>query len=291
MGRNLIPSHRKIMERKKSIFLKILLVIGFLIFFYPNISDYVNSFTQTRGIINYEKSLDEFAKIDIQKIKDGASLYNQKIFEEKDAIYYPNLVHGYKENLNPFDDGMMGYIKIKKIGVYLPIYHGVNEGVIQKGVGHLPGTSLPVGGASTHACLTTHSGLPSAKLFTDLHKLDLGDKFIVSVLGEDLYYQVIHKETVLPKNVEPLKVSAGKDYVTLFTCTPYGINTHRLLVRGERINSPNISKDKTTRNEVKKSMFLTILKLVLMFGLIIIIILSIIKDFICLKKEKSLSEK
>lgn len=279
------------MERKKSIFLKILLVIGFLIFFYPNISDCVNSFTQSKGIINYEHSINEFDNVDIQKIRDNATLYNKRIFEEKDSIYYPNLVHGYNENLNPFNDGMMGFLKIKKIGVYLPIYHGVNEGVIQKGVGHLPGTSLPIGGESTHAALTTHSGLQSAKLFTDLHKLDVGDRFIVSVLGEDLYYQVILKETVLPKNVEPLKVSAGKDYVTLFACTPYGINTHRLLVKGERISSPNISKDETIRNEVQKNMFLTILKLVLMFGLIIIIILSIIKDFIYIKKEKSLAEK
>ncbi len=276
------------MEKKKSIFLKILLVIGFLIFFYPNISDYVNSFTQTKGIINYEKSLDEFDKVDIQKIKDDAVLYNKKIFAEKDVIYNPNLVGGYKESLNPFNDEMMGFLKIEKIGVCLPIYHGVNEGVIQKGVGHLPGTSLPIGGKSTHAALSTHSGLPSAKLFTDLHKLDIGDKFIVSVLGEDLYYQVIHKDIVLPKDVEALKVCEGKDYVTLFTCTPYGINTHRLLVRGERINSPTISKDEKSKDVVKKNMFLTIIKLVLMFGLIIIIILSIIKDFIDLKKEKAL---
>lgn len=279
------------MEKKKAIFLKILLVIGFIIFFYPNVSDYVNNFTQSRGIINYEKSLDEFANIDIKKIKDEASLYNRKIFEEKDAIYYPNLVKDYKENLNPFNDGMMGYLKIEKIGVYLPIYHGVNEGVIQKGVGHLPGTSLPIGGASSHAALSTHSGLPSAKLFTDLHKLEVGDQFVVSVLGEDLYYQVINKETVLPKNVEPLKVFEGKDYVTLFTCTPYGINTHRLLVRGERIYPPQSSKGKEAKEEVKKNMFLTIIKLVSIFASIIIIILSMIKDFIDLRKEKNLKEK
>lgn len=279
------------MEKKKAIFLKILLVIGFVIFFYPNVSDYVNNFTQSRGIINYEKSLDEFANIDIKKIKDEASLYNRKIFEEKDAIYYPNLVKNYKENLNPFKDGMIGYLKIEKIGVYLPIYHGVNEGVIQKGVGHLPGTSLPIGGASSHAALSTHCGLPSAKLFTDLHKLEVGDQFVVSVLGEDLYYQVINKETVLPKNVEPLKVFEGKDYVTLFTCTPYGINTHRLLVRGERIYPPQSSKGKEAKEEVKKNMFLTIIKLVSIFASIIIIILSMIKDIIDLRKEKNLKEK
>ena len=279
------------MEKKKAIFLKILLVIGFIIFFYPNVSDYVNNFTQSRGIINYEKSLDEFAKIDIQKIKDEANLYNLKIFEEKDAIYHPNLVDGYEEKLNPFKDGMMGYLKIEKIGVYLPIYHGVNEGVIQKGVGHLPGTSLPIGGESSHAALSTHSGLPSAKLFTDLHKLEVGDQFVVSVLGEDLYYQVINKETVLPKNVEPLKVYEGKDYVTLFTCTPYGINTHRLLIRAERIYPPKSSEEKEEREEVKKNMFIIVIKLVSIFALIIITILSMIKDFIGLRKEKSLKEK
>ncbi|MFP5528098.1 class C sortase [Peptococcus simiae] len=278
------------MDKKKSIFLRFLLIIGFLIFFYPNISDYVNSFTQTTGIINYEKALNEFDNIDIQKIKNEAIVYNRKIYEEKDSIYYPNLVAGYKENLNPFNDGMMGYLNIEKIGISLPIYHGVNEGVIQKGVGHIPGTSLPIGGISSHAALSTHSGLPSAKLFTDLHKLDIGDEFIVSTLGEDLYYKVIQKETVLPKEVDSLKVYDGKDYLTLITCTPYGINTHRLLVRGERIENPKLGADdkisQETSKKVKKNMYISLFKLVLILGLIIIIILSIIKDLILLRKEK-----
>lgn len=234
--------------------------------------------------------MSEFDKIDIKKIKEDAILYNQKIFDEKESIYYPNLVKGYKETLNPFNDGMMGYLNIEKIGLNLPIYHGVNEGVIQKGVGHLPGTSLPIGGYSSHAVLSTHSGLPSAKLFTDLHKLDIGDKFIVSVLGDVLNYKVVQKETVLPKEVESLEVYEGKDYVTLITCTPYGINTHRLLVRGERIEDSRFDEEdkisEKTSEKAKKNMYASTIKLALILVLIIIIILSIIKDIIYLRKEK-----
>lgn len=274
------------MSPRKSIFLKVLLVIGFLIFFYPNISDYVNSFTQTTSIVNYDKAIGAFDKVDIQTIKNAANAYNRRIFQEKDSIYYPNLVKGYDQTLNPFHDGVMGYITIDKIGVSLPIYHGVTEGILQTSVGHLPGTSLPVGGPSTHAVLSGHSGLRSAKLFTDLHKLGIGDEFVLSVLGEDLYYKVCHVEVVLPKQVDALKVFPGKDYVTLFTCTPYGVNTHRLLVRGERIDAPPGATNQKVKDHVKKDRWQSIAKLVLVVGLISMIVLSIIKDVCIIRREK-----
>jgi len=272
------------MSKGKSIFLKIFLIIGILIFFYPNISDYVNSFTQSRGIVSYEKAVGEFDKVDIRKILNNAKIYNEKISEEKNSIFDPSIVKGYEENLNPFDDGMMGYLTIEKLNVNLPIYHGVGEGVIQNSVGHLPGSSLPIGGKSTHTVLSTHSGLSSARLFTDLHKLEIGDEFIVSVLGENLYYKVNQIETVLPDEVDLLKVYKGKDYATLFTCTPYGINTHRLLVRGERIEKPKEIKKKTKNNFYKNIM--KFVKIFIVILIILIILISIIKDLVQILRRR-----
>lgn len=226
----------------------------------------------------------DFNNIDVKKIKEEAYAYNDKIFKEKDSIYNPNLVEGYDKNLNPFNDGMMGYLSIEKIGVNLPIYHGVSEGVLQKGIGHLKGTSLPIGGKSTHAVLSSHSGLPNAKLLTDLHKLKKDDEFVISVLGEDHYYKVNQIKVVLPKEVEDLKPVENKDYVTLFTCTPYGINTHRLLVRGERVYK-NTKDNNNSKEEVKKNVILTILKLVIILFIIIFIIFTIIRDISYLIKK------
>ena len=220
---------------KKSIFLKLLLIAGCGIFFYPTISDAVNGLTETTGIVAYNEALTGFESVQIDKIREGARAYNEKVRECENGIANAGKIKGYEKALNPFSTGMMGSLYIPKIEVNLPIYHDVNEGIIQNGVGHLPGTSLPIGGSSTHCVLSTHSGLPKAKLFTDLHKLDEGDEFILSVLGENLYYRVVMIKIVLPTQTSDLKVVDGKDYVTLTTCTPYGINTHRLLVTGERV--------------------------------------------------------
>lgn len=171
---------------KKSVFLKLLLIAGCGIFFYPQISDAVNGLTETTGIVAYNEALTGFESVQIDKIREGARAYNEKVRECEDKK-----IKGYEKALNPFSTGMMGSLYIPKIEVNLPIYHDVNEGIIQNGVGHLPGTSLPIGGSSTHCVLSTHSGLPKAKLFTDLHKLDEGDEFILSILGENLYYQVV----------------------------------------------------------------------------------------------------
>lgn len=275
------------MDRKKSILLRFLLIIGLLIFFYPNISDYINSFSQTTGIVTYNEALSEFDTVEIEKIRAAAITYNQKIFEEKDSLYNPALIPDYEKMLNPFNDGMMGSLVIDKIGLNLPIYHGVNEGVIQKGIGHIPGTSLPIGGASTHAILSTHSGLPQARLFTDLHKLVEGDEFLLSILGKTIAYEVDQITTVLPKEVETLKVYEGGDYITLCTCTPYGINTHRLLVRGKRIDKTDLIGVEQIEEKAKYSSLLSIGKLALIFGLVLFVFVTILKDFYYFRKEKA----
>lgn len=258
---------------KKSVFLKLLLIAGCGIFFYPQISDAVNGLTETTGIVAYNEALTGFESVQIDKIREGARAYNEKVRECEDKK-----IKGYEKALNPFSTGMMGSLYIPKIEVNLPIYHDVNEGIIQNGVGHLPGTSLPIGGSSTHCVLSTHSGLPKAKLFTDLHKLDEGDEFILSVLGENLYYRVVMIKIVLPTQTSDLKVVDGKDYVTLTTCTPYGINTHRLLGRGERVSAPAGARVEKVEQKAKDSRMQNVLTLTLICGLILLIAISILKD-------------
>ena len=263
---------------KKSVFLKLLLIAGCGIFFYPQISDAVNGLTETTGIVAYNEALTGFESVQIDKIREGARAYNEKVRECENGIANAGKIKGYEKALNPFSTGMMGSLYIPKIEVNLPIYHDVNEGIIQNGVGHLPGTSLPIGGSSTHCVLSTHSGLPKAKLFTDLHKLDEGDEFILSVLGENLYYRVVQIKIVLPTQTTDLKVVDGKDYVTLTTCTPYGINTHRLLVRGERVSAPAGARVEKVEQKAKDSRMQNVLTLALIFGLMFLIALSILKD-------------
>lgn len=250
-----------------------LLIAGCGIFFYPTISDAVNGLTETTGIVAYNEALTGFESVQIDKIREGARAYNEKVRECEDKK-----IKGYEKALNPFSTGMMGSLYIPKIEVNLPIYHDVNEGIIQNGVGHLPGTSLPIGGSSTHCVLSTHSGLPKAKLFTDLHKLDEGDEFILSILGENLYYRVVMIKIVLPTQTSDLKVVDGKDYVTLTTCTPYGINTHRLLVRGERVSAPAGARVEKVEQKAKDSRMQNVLTLALICGLILLIAISILKD-------------
>ena len=263
---------------KKSIFLKLLLIAGCGIFFYPTISDAVNGLTETTGIVAYNEALTGFESVQIDKIRGGARAYNEKVRECENGIANAGKIKGYEKALNPFSTGMMGSLYIPKIEVNLPIYHDVNEGIIQNGVGHLPGTSLPIGGSSTHCVLSTHSGLPKAKLFTDLHKLDEGDEFILSILGENLYYRVVMIKIVLPTQTSDLKVVDGKDYVTLTTCTPYGINTHRLLVRGERVSAPAGARVEKVEQKAKDSRMQNVLTLALICGLILLIAISILKD-------------
>lgn len=205
-------------------------LIGLAILLYPMLSNMINTMRNADRIADYENFVSEIAEADYSEYFDAADEYNQKLAG--------NLISkgdkSYNKILNIGASGMMGYLEIPKIKVRLPIYHGVDEKVLQVGIGHIEGTSLPVGGESTHAALSGHRGLPSATLLTNLNRLDLGDEFYIYILDKILAYRVDNIQVVLPSEMDSLAIEDGKDYVTLVTCTPYGINSHRLLVRGER---------------------------------------------------------
>jgi len=220
----------------------LVLFIGLSLLLYPMISDYLNSKNQSRAIQSYEKTVTEtMTEERIAQLFEQANEYNRRLNSTDGSFYHPDTVNGYMETLDVTGTGIMGYITIEKINVELPIYHTVDEKVLQIAAGHVPGTALPVGGEGNHSVLSGHRGLPSAKLFTDLNKLEEGDIFTITILNQVFMYKVDQVLTVLPTDGEDLQPVAGKDYCTLVTCTPYGINSHRLLVRGERIE-PDVEK-------------------------------------------------
>lgn len=214
----------------------ILFLVGLGILFYPTLSNYYNEKNQVKSIYNYETILNSESKIDFDEILGNASEYNERLKKLSEPLLNYKKAGKYNDYLNVNGDGMIGYITIDKIKVELPIYHGTSNDVLNSSVGHLEGTSLPVGGLGTHSVLSAHRGLPSSKLFTDLDKLEVGDTFKITVLNKVLVYKVDKISIVKPTDVSNLKIDKNNDYVTLLTCTPYGINTHRLLVRGVRVD-------------------------------------------------------
>jgi sortase A len=224
-------------KHKTVIFLTLGFLVGICILLYPTISNYWNSKTQSRAITNYESVLENLTPEDYTAIFENAHAYNKALYETDFPLTNYPKVSGYYDTLRITDNDMMGYLKIDRIGVELPIYHGTSESVLSRGVGHLEGSSLPVGGKNTHSVMSAHRGLPSAKLFTDLDRMELGDTFQIIVLNQVLTYQVDFIKVIEPTDVSNLQIIEGGDYCTLFTCTPYGINTHRLLVRGVRIET------------------------------------------------------
>ena len=225
-------------KNRSTIILILIFLVGLSVMLYPTVSDYINQKNQSRAVASYAEDVDKMSDVDYQAYFDAADAYNQRLNETPNAFYAPDQVSGYEETLDISGTGIMGYITIPKIGVELPIYHGTSDGVLQVAAGHLEGSSLPVGGVGTHAVISAHRGLPSAKLFTNLDELEVGDTFTVTVLDRVLTYEVDLISIVLPTETDLLLPVEGKDYVTLMTCTPYGINTHRLLVRGRRIETP-----------------------------------------------------
>ena len=224
-------------SRKIMIYLTIGFLIGVCVLLYPSFSNYWNSKTQSRAIVDYEAVLKYMEPEDYTAIFQAAHDYNEALYQTAFPLSDYAKVPGYQEALKIEGTKIIGYVKIDKIGVELPVYHGTSEQVLAKGVGHLEGSSLPVGGTNTHCVMSAHRGLASAKLFTDLDRLELGDTFQIIVLDQILTYQVDQIKTITPKEYEDLMIVDGMDYCTLFTCTPYGINTHRLLVRGIRIET------------------------------------------------------
>ena len=228
------------MKRDKiGILLVLMLFIGVCGLLYPAVSQYWNTKTQTRAVENYQEVLNSLKKEDYEAFFQAADAYNEALAAlSAPLVDYPQL-KGYKEILNVNGNGVMGYVNIPKLGVELPVYHGVSAEVLNIACGHLPGTAFPVGGSNTHCVLSAHRGLPHAKLFTELDKMELGDTFQLVVLDRTLTYQVDQIKVVRPDEIDDVQIVAGQDLCTLLTCTPYGVNSHRLLVRGTRIeNAP-----------------------------------------------------
>ena len=229
-----------------TILLVFILLIGLSLLLYPTVSDYWNSFHQTRAIATYAENVAKLDNNQYDQLWEDARAYNEALRFRSNPYYLSEEQKAQYESLLDVSGlGVMGYIEIPEIDVSLPIYHGTEESVLQVAVGHLDWSSLPVGGESTHCVLSGHRGLPSAKLFTNLDKLTEGDTFVLRVLDEVLTYEVDHILIVEPQEVGALQIVEGQDYCTLVTCTPYGINTHRLLVRGHRIE--NIEEAKVVR--------------------------------------------
>lgn len=218
--------------------LVLIFFVGLSLMLYPSVSDYWNSFHQSRAIASYAEEVAKLDEVDYEKLWQDAQEYNKTLFNRADRWNMSDEEwETYDQLLNVSGNGIIGYIEIPQIKVSLPIYHGVDEAVLQIAVGHIEGSSLPVGGEGTHCVISGHRGLPSAKLFSDLDKLTEGDTFLIRVLDETLTYEVDQIRIVEPADLSSLEIEEGKDLCTLVTCTPYGINTHRLLVRGHRIEN------------------------------------------------------
>lgn len=274
------------MKRKISTFLfGLLFLIGFGILAYPTIANQWNTYRQSRLISSYDRVISEMTEEDFTEAWAAAKSYNQTfeknsimsdVFGIDEAEDIRNT--GYWKVLNAGGDGIMGYITIPKIHIKLSIYHGTDEAVLQTGVGHLNGTKLPVGGEGNHSVLSAHRGLPSAKLFTDIDQLKNGDRFYLHILDEDMAYEVDRILPMVDKDdydalEEALKVEEGQDYVTLFTCTPYGVNSHRLLVRGHRVPYDGELESTPTDSMVQAIQNYYMLYLLLGLGITALIIL------------------
>lgn len=233
---------KKTKQKKKgrgsTILLVVIIIAGLSLLLYPSVSNYWNSLHTSRAIADYVSAVAAMDSDEYDRVLKRAQEYNEGL-AEIGSLHELNdrEREDYYGQLDIMGNGIMGYIEIKKINCFLPIYHGTSDTVLTNAVGHIEGSSLPIGGETTHAVLSGHRGLPSAKLFTDLDKLVLGDTFIIQVLNETMTYEVDQVRIVLPAEVSELKLVAGRDYCTLVTCTPYGINTHRMLVRGHRVGN------------------------------------------------------
>ncbi len=240
--------YNKTTQKKKSssasnIILVAIFFVGLSVLLYPTVSDFWNEKRQSKAIVDYDELIVDLSDKDNTELFSSADTYNRRLGD----MSFPFLNHEdisgeYYDTLDVNGDGMMGYITIEKIKVQLPIYHGTSDQVLNSAVGHIEGSSLPVGGESTHSVLSAHRGLPSAKLFTNLDKMEVGDIFTIRILDRTITYQVDQVLIVLPHETDALNIVRGEDHCTLITCTPYGINTHRMLVRGTRI--ANIEHDR-----------------------------------------------
>ena len=269
---------RWIKEQKVNIILCLVILIGIGLISYPSVSDWWNSFHQTRAVASYAAAVSQMKTEDYDRLFAEADDYNRKLagtgmkwsMTDEEIQEYNNV-------LDISDNGIMGYIDIPRIRQTLPIYHGTDDAVLQVAIGHLAGTSLPVGGDSTHCVVSGHRGLPSARLFTDLDRLTVGDIWTMTVLNRTVTYEVDQIRIVEPEDLSELQIVQGSDYCTLLTCTPYGINTHRLLVRGHRI--PNLDGDaNVTVDAMQVDQTLVAMVVAVIILLILVIILLIVSS-------------
>lgn len=249
------------------------LVSGIGLLLYPTVSELWNSYHQSQAISNYENKVEKLDTSKADEMREAAKFYNQTL--EKGVVPNYRLSEEEKKTYNSLLDvtgtGIVAYVEIPKLGTNLPIYHGTDDAILQVAIGHIPGSSLPVGGQGTHSVISGHRGLPSAKLFTDIDKLKNGDRFMIHVLGKTITYQVDQTLTVEPEDISSLAIAPEQDYCTLVTCTPYGINSHRLLVRGHRVpNEKYISKSSKKKTDVIPWICIVIILLVLIFILLLL---------------------
>ncbi len=266
----------KILSKTATVIMLVLFCLSMCVLLYPSVSQYWNSKVQSKAVSDYNSYISLMNESDYKHYKIDAEDYNKRLSELEHPMLECKSITGYEKVLNIDGSGVMGYITIDKIGVELPIYHGISESVLAVAAGHIEGTSLPIGGKGTHCVLSAHRGLPNAKLFTDLDKLEKGDTFTLNLLGDTLTYQIDQIKTVTPSEVSDIQIIDGEDFCTLVTCTPYGINTHRLLVRGERIQTAQYKKLYITAEAyiVDKLIVTPIVALPILLALILIVLLK-----------------
>lgn len=225
-------------QRILSFFAFLMLIMGLSMLLYPSVSNYINAQRQRRAIFNYISSVEKIPDADYSSYLEKAAEFNKKLTTSQYLLMnFPNdLREEYYSTLDVTGDGIIGYVSVPKGDIMLPIYHGTSEAVLQEGTGHVVGSSFPIDGESVHAVISGHRGLPSALLFTNLDKVKKGDTFIIYILSESYVYRVKGIETVGPTDLQSLRIEQGKNYCTLLTCTPYGINSHRLLIHGELLD-------------------------------------------------------
>ena len=240
-----------IKKNLSSVILSLAFFVGLSLLLYPTFSDYWNSIHQSRAITSYESTIAKMREVDYRSYWDAAFEYNKKLYKDQSWFLTEEEEQEYMSLLNVGGTGMMGYVEIPDINVSLPIYHGVDEAVLQVAIGHLSGSSLPVGGESSHCVISGHRGLPSAKLFTNLDQLKEGDTFMMRVLDETLTYEVDQIRIVEPEDLKDIVIVEGEDLCTLVTCTPYGVNSHRLLVRGHRIENIDTNSIRVTADAMQ----------------------------------------
>lgn len=267
---------KKIKENSLTILLVLAIFVGLSLVLYPTVSDYWNSFHQSRAVASYLQDVEDLENSEKEKLLEEARAYNRSLPQNTTPSLNLSSLNQmtYDEALKVTKSGIVAYVEIPKLNVTLPIYHGTDDSVLRVAIGHISGTSLPIGGKGTHAVISGHRGLASAKLFTDVDQLVKGDTFMIQVLDETLTYEVDQILTVLPQDVSALRINPNEDYVTLVTCTPYGVNTHRLLVRGHRIT--NAEKEVRVVSEASQVVSLLVALFIAIIILLLILLILVV---------------